>query len=95
LSGLDLGHWQDSMMKQSLNGLQCQIREEPGQPVFFSRPQRPRRSQDVTYEQRQIDADRPYESTRGDRSTRARRNSNIPDANREPHVSRVTQSSSL
>ena len=35
LSGLDLGHWQDSMMKQSLNGLQCQFRVEPGQPCFF------------------------------------------------------------
>ena len=35
LSGLNLGHWQDSMMKQGLNNLQHQIRVESGQPVFF------------------------------------------------------------
>ena len=58
---------------------------------FFSRPQGPRRPQHVTYEQRQIAADTPYEITRGDRSRRARRNSNIPDANREPRVFRVVQ----
>jgi hypothetical protein len=77
LSGLNLGHYQ--------------FRVEPGQPGFFSRPKRPRRPQHVTYEQRQIAADRPNEITRGDRSRTAPRNSNIPDANREPHVFRVAQ----
>ena len=62
-----------------------------GAAWFFSRPKRPRRPQHVTYEQRQIAADRPNEITRGDRSRTARRNSNIPDANREPHVFRVAQ----
>ena len=56
---------------------------------FFSRPQGPRRPQHVIYEQRQIAADTSYEITRGDTSRRARRNSNIPDANREPRVFRL------
>ena len=60
LSGLNLGHWQDSMMKQSLNDLQHHFRVEPRQPgyfFFFSRPQGPRRPQHVTSEQRQIAAE--------------------------------------
>ena len=35
LSGLNLGQWQDSMMKQSLQDLKTQFRVEPGQPGFF------------------------------------------------------------
>ena len=91
LSGLNLGQWQDSMMKQSLQDLKTQFRVEPGQPGFFSRPQRPDRAQEATYEQREISQEMPYEITRSKKSRRSRRNTQIPDANREPHVFRVVQ----
>ena len=52
LSGLNLGQWQDSVMKQSLQDLKMQFRVVPGQPGFFSQPQSPDRAQEATYEQR-------------------------------------------
>ena len=92
LSGLNLGQWQDSMMKQSLDDLTSQFRVVQGQRGFFSRPQRPDRPQAVTYEQRESSQQMmPYEKTRAKKSRRALRSAQIPDVNRQPHVFRVVQ----
>ena len=92
LCGLNLGQWQDSMMKQSLDDLKQQFRVVPGQRGFFARLQRPDRPLGLTYEQRESSQDMlPYEMNRGKRSRRSRRSAQIPEVNREPHVFRVVQ----